>query len=73
LSDKVGKSKSTVSSHLDELRDAGLLEKDEEEGRRRVVYQPTNKTEAIIEGRSRKVRFSITSSIVSACWAWVLV
>lgn len=66
LSERVGKSKSTISSHLDELREAGLLEKDEEEGRRRVVYQPTNKTEAIIEGRSRKVKFSLTSSIVSA-------
>ncbi|MFB6100620.1 MAG: ArsR/SmtB family transcription factor, partial [Candidatus Nanohalobium sp.] len=68
LSEKVGKSKSTVSSHLDQLREAGLLEKDSEEGRRRVVYQPTSKTEAIIEGRSRKVKFSLTSSIVSA---WV--
>ena len=68
LSDKVDKSKSTVSSHLDQLREAGLLEKDEEEGRRRVVYQPTSKTKAIIEGRSRKVKFSLTSSIVSA---WV--
>lgn len=66
LSESVGKSKSTISSHLDELQKAGLLEKDEEEGRRRVVYQPTNKTEAIIEGRSRKVKFSLTSSIVSS-------
>lgn len=65
LSDKVDKSKSTVSSHLDQLQEAGLLEKDSEKGRRRVVYQPTSKTEAIIEGRSRKVKFSLTSSIVS--------
>ena len=33
---KVGKSKSTVSSHLDKLVDSGLLEKDEKEGRKRV-------------------------------------
>ncbi|MFB6158163.1 MAG: ArsR/SmtB family transcription factor [Candidatus Nanohalobium sp.] len=63
LSEKVGRSKSTVSSHLQQLCEAELLEKDSEEGRRRVVYHPTEKTEAILEGRSRKVKFSILSSL----------
>lgn len=67
LSDKVGKSKSTVSSHLDKLQNAGLLEKDQVEGRRRVIYKPTSKTKAIIKGRNRKVKFSILST-VSTAW-----
>lgn len=63
---EIGKSKSTVSSHLEKLVDAGLLEKDEQEGRKRVVYRPTNKAEAIVKGRSKKVKFSIASSAVSS-------
>lgn len=64
--DKIGKSKSTVSSHLEKLVKAGLLEKDQEPGRKRVVYQPTKKAEAIVNGRERKVKFSITSSAITA-------
>ncbi len=65
LSNELDKSKSTVSSHLKKLTEAGLLDKDEEEGRKRVVYRPTDKSKAIVEGRERKVRFSIASSIVT--------
>lgn len=63
--DRVGKSKSTVSSHMDTLVDSGLLEKDEKEGRKRVVYSPTRKAEAIVNGREKKVKFSIASSMVT--------
>ena len=66
LSREIDKSKSTVSSHLETLVDSGLLEKDEEEGRKRVVYRPTEKAEAIVNGKQKKVRFSIVSSAVSA-------
>lgn len=66
LSEDLDKSKSTVSSHLSVLLDAGLVEKDEEEGRRRVVYSPTRKAATIVEGRERRIRFSVTSAIVSA-------
>lgn len=66
LSNELGKSKSTVSSHLSTLQKAELIEKDKQEGRRRVTYSPTNKAEAIIEGRERKVKFSFGSSAVSA-------
>lgn len=66
LSNELGKSKSTVSSHLTTLQKAGLIEKDAEEGRRRVTYTPTDKAEAIIQGRERKVKFSFGSSAVSA-------
>ena len=62
LSNRVGRSKSTVSSHLDKLREAGLLEKDEVEGRRRVIYRTTEKTETILNGKSRKVKFSLLST-----------
>lgn len=66
LSNELGKSKSTVSSHLNKLTEAELLEKDEVEGRKRVTYRPTRKAEAIVEGRERKVKFSIASSAVTS-------
>lgn len=66
LADELGKSKSTVSSHLKVLTDSGLLEKDEEDGRRRVVYRPTEKARAIAEGKERKVKFSVVSSALTA-------
>ncbi len=65
ISDKVGKSKSTVSSHLTKLHEAGLVEKDEEDGRKRVVYRPTKKAETIVNGKERKVKFSLTGSAIS--------
>jgi DNA-binding transcriptional ArsR family regulator len=66
LSDELDKSKSTVSSHLKVLTESGLLEKDEEEGRRRVVYRPTDKAKAIVQGKERKVKFSVVSSALTA-------
>lgn len=66
LSEDLDKSKSTISSHLKELNEAGLLEKDKKEGRRRVVYSPTRKAEAIVKGKERKVKFSVASSVFSA-------
>jgi DNA-binding transcriptional ArsR family regulator len=65
LSREVGKSKSTVSSHLEKLVDSGLVEKEEEEGRKRVVYRPTKKAEAILKGKRREVRFSVASSAIT--------
>ncbi len=65
LSDELGKSKSTIASHLAILEDAGLVEKDKREGRRRVTYAPTRKAKAIVEGRERTVKFSVASSVLS--------
>lgn len=65
LSQELGRSKSTISSHLDTLKSAGLVEKDQEEGRRRVIYQPTSKARDIVSGKERRVKFSLTSSLVS--------
>ncbi|MFB6292439.1 MAG: ArsR/SmtB family transcription factor [Candidatus Nanohaloarchaea archaeon] len=73
LSDDIDRTKSTVSSHLDTLVNAGLVEKDEEAGRKRVVYRPTKKAEAIVNGRERKVRFSLASAGLSAFAGTVLV
>lgn len=66
LSEDVGKTKSTIAAHLATLEEAGLVEKDEEEGRRRVTYAPTQTARAIVEGRERTVKFSVASSILSA-------
>lgn len=65
LSRDVDKSKSTVSSHLEKLVESGLVEKEEIEGRKRVVYKPTKKAEAILKGKQREVRFSVASSAVT--------
>lgn len=65
LADELDRSKSTISSHLETLTTAGLLEKDSEEGRRRVVYHPTKKAEDIASGKERKVRFSLATSGIS--------
>lgn len=65
LSEAIGKSKSTIVSHLATLEEAGLVEKDKEEGRRRVTYAPTRKARAIVEGRERTVKFSVASSVLS--------
>lgn len=65
ISDEIGRSKSTVSSHLEHLQKAGLVEKDKEEGRRRVLYSSTRKAKAIVEGKERKVKFSIASSAIT--------
>lgn len=65
LSDDLDKAKSTISSHLNVLHDAGLVERDEQEGRRRVMYAPTRKAKTIINGSERKVRFAVTSGAIS--------
>lgn len=65
LSKELDKSKSTISNHLTKLESANLIEKDEKEGRKRVSYKASRKAKAIVKGRERKVRFSITSSALS--------
>ncbi|MDY6774297.1 MAG: winged helix-turn-helix domain-containing protein, partial [Candidatus Nanohaloarchaea archaeon] len=72
LSRSLDRSKSTVSSHLSKLEDAGLVERDEEEGRRRVTYSASRKAEAIVKGKERKVKFSVVSSAFSALAGIVL-
>jgi DNA-binding transcriptional ArsR family regulator len=66
LSRDLEKSKSTVSSHLSTLTEAGLLKKNKVEGRKRVTYHPTDKAQTIVKGRERKVKFSLASSAASA-------
>jgi DNA-binding transcriptional ArsR family regulator len=73
LSEDLEKSKSTISSHLKDLTQAGLLEKDKKDGRRRVVYRPTRKADAIVNGKERKVKFSIASSVFTAAGGTVLI
>jgi DNA-binding transcriptional ArsR family regulator len=58
LGEELGLSKSTVSAHLDKLRDADLVERDEEDGRRRVVYRPTPTGEKLPKGRKVPVRLA---------------
>ncbi|PSH00254.1 MAG: hypothetical protein BRC28_00445 [Nanohaloarchaea archaeon SW_4_43_9] len=73
LSDDLDKSKSTISSHLSTLHKAGLVEKDEEDGRKRVTYSPTRKAKAIVEGKERRVRFTLASSALSMMVALVAI
>jgi DNA-binding transcriptional ArsR family regulator len=73
LSNELEKSKSTISAHLSTLHKAGLVDKDEEEGRKRVTYSPTRKAKAIVEGKERRVRFTIASSALSMMVALVAI
>lgn len=66
LSNELEKSKSTVSTHLSKLTEAGLLRKNKVEGRKRVTYESTKKARSIVKGREKKVKFSLASSAVSA-------
>ncbi|MFB6294141.1 MAG: winged helix-turn-helix domain-containing protein [Candidatus Nanohaloarchaea archaeon] len=66
LAEELEKSKSTIASHLATLEEAGLVEKDEEEGRRRVMYSSTRQAKAIVEGKERRVKFSVASSAFAA-------
>jgi DNA-binding transcriptional ArsR family regulator len=65
ISGEIGRSKSTVSSHLENLQEAELVEKDKEDGRRRVLYSSTRKAKTIVQGKERKVKFSIASSAIT--------
>lgn len=67
LSDELGKAKSTITSHATTLNDADLLIKDEEDGRKRVVYKPTKKAEAIAHGKTKHVTFALTTTAVFGC------
>ncbi|WEL19571.1 winged helix-turn-helix domain-containing protein [Candidatus Nanohalococcus occultus] len=65
ISEEIQKTKSTVSSHIEKLTEAQLLEKDAEEGRRRVNYTPTRKARSIIKGRRKKMQFSLLTGFAA--------
>lgn len=69
LAEEIGKSKSTVVSHLSKLEKAGLVEKDAVEGRKRVMYSGTRKAGSIVAGKEKTVKFSIATSAVSGLLA----
>lgn len=73
LSDELDKSKSTISSHLSKLHTAGLVEKDKKEGRKRVCYSPTRKARAIVQGKERRVQFTLASSALSMIVALIAI
>lgn len=52
ISKKTGKHKSTVTEHLNILKDSGFVEKDKVEGRKRVVYSLTRKGKAALSKSS---------------------
>ncbi|MFB6203314.1 MAG: metalloregulator ArsR/SmtB family transcription factor [Candidatus Nanohaloarchaea archaeon] len=66
LSQEFDRSKSTISAHLDKLHEAGLVEKDKEEGRRRVTYSASREGRIIANQKERKMKFSLVSSVVLA-------
>ncbi|MFH0817392.1 MAG: VWA domain-containing protein, partial [Candidatus Micrarchaeota archaeon] len=48
ISEKLGKSKATISEHLDKLVESGLVDKEEAEGRKWVFYKLTSKGKSAI-------------------------
>jgi DNA-binding transcriptional ArsR family regulator len=65
LSDHLGKAKSTVMNHLETLRSAGLIKRDDVEGRKRVVYHPTKKAKALSKPRTKHVKLSFLTSLLT--------
>ncbi len=65
LSDHLGKAKSTVMNHLETLRSAGLIRREDEDGRKRVVYHPTKKAKALSKPRSKHVKLSFLTSLLT--------
>ena len=65
LSHALDKAKSTITSHADTLEAAGLLKRDQEDGRRRVIYEPTATARAIANGETRHVEFAITTAVLA--------
>lgn len=65
LSDHLGKAKSTVVNHLETLRSADLIERDDVEGRKRVVYRPTKKAKALSQPHTKHVKLSFLTSLLT--------
>jgi DNA-binding transcriptional ArsR family regulator len=65
LSKKLGKVKSTVVEHLEELVDLGLVIKSEEPGRKWVFYSLSKQGYRLLEGKPRIYEFLLPSSIIS--------
>lgn len=65
LSKRLGKVKSAVVEHLEELVELGLVVKSKEEGRKWVFYSLSKQGYRMLEGRPRIYEFLFPSSIVS--------
>ncbi|MBU5689353.1 MAG: winged helix-turn-helix domain-containing protein [Candidatus Aenigmatarchaeota archaeon] len=65
LSRKLGKVKSTIVEHLDELVRLGLVAKIEEEGRKWVFYSLTKDGYRVLEGRPKIYELILPSSVLS--------
>lgn len=48
ISERLGKSKATISEHLDRLVESGLVSKEEAEGRKWVFYRLTSKGKTVM-------------------------
>jgi len=58
LSQELNLSKSTISEHLDHLVEAEIVDREEEQDRRRVVYQPTKTGERLASGKKVPVKLA---------------
>ncbi|MEM5777954.1 MAG: winged helix-turn-helix domain-containing protein, partial [Candidatus Aenigmatarchaeota archaeon] len=65
LSRKLGKVKSTIVEHLDELVRLGLVTKTEEEGRKWVFYSLTKDGYRVLESRPKIYELILPSSVLS--------
>ncbi|MBU5688248.1 MAG: winged helix-turn-helix domain-containing protein [Candidatus Aenigmatarchaeota archaeon] len=65
LSRKLGKVKSTIVEHLDELVRLGLVAKIEEEGRKWVFYSLTKDGYRVLESRPKIYELILPSSVLS--------
>lgn len=62
LSESTGIPADQLMLHLETLRNADLIDVETEEESLDESYQPTEKARAIVDGRERKVRFSLAAA-----------
>lgn len=71
LSRRLGKVKSTISEHLDELVSLNLVTKIEEEGKKWVFYSLTKEGYRVLEGKPKIYQVIFPSSILSLILGFV--
>jgi DNA-binding transcriptional ArsR family regulator len=65
LSKMLDKSKSTIVEHLEKLVKAGLVEKNEKDGRKWVFYSLTRKGESYVSQKSKKLIIILSTVFIS--------
>jgi len=72
LSKKLGKVKSTIVEHLEDLERLGLVSKSEMEGRKWVFYSLSKDGYRLLEGRPKIYEIVLPASIITLLFGFVM-